>query len=485
VWRRSVGGLVVAGIVVGAGPGPAAELATAAPSTTDADAPASTVASTPRLVTPVLSARRAPDLLAEGVARRRLDLSVAELAELAPPTSCLVVADGDDVVVRRQGDLPVAPASTQKLLTAAALVDRLGVEHRMATTVLGATDISEDGMVDGDVFLIGGGDPVLITAGHRSTLQDEQRRLTTGFEALADALDESGLTEIRGALVADDLRYDTERYVATWPKRYQRQDTVGPLSALSVNDGSTGYADTPGEPASERLPGDPPMLAAQTLETLLGERGITVVGGVRTGSAPVDGVVLASIDAPSTGELLGEILGWSDNSAAELQLKELGLAGSGNGTTEAGLDVVREVLSARGLPLDGVVLRDGSGLDEGNRVTCDLLVALLRQEQQLPSSPIIDNLAVAGESGTLAERLVGTPAEGRVRAKTGTLNLVLSLAGVVDTTSGRALTFAFVMNIPPEGDPDATTELQDRLVEALVAYPDAPDPASLAPAPPA
>lgn len=461
--------------------GPAASLVAVA----NDDVPVGAVGvPTPRLVTPVLSARRAPELLAEGVARHRLDAAVAEIVEVAPGSSCLVVTDGGDSLVRHEGDLLLAPASTQKLLTAAALVDRLGVEHRMATTVLSNTDVGDGGVVDGDVFLIGGGDPVLITDGHRSTLQDEQHRLTTRFEGLADALDEAGVTEIRGAIVADDTRYDSERYVATWPKRYQRQDTVGPLSALSVNDGSTGYTDAPGEPAGERMPGDPPLLAAETLEALLSERGIAVLGGVRVASAPADGVVLAAIDAPSTGELLGEILGWSDNAAAELQLKELGLAGSGQGSTEAGLSVVREVLSARGLPIEGVELRDGSGLDEGNRVTCDLLVALLGQEQQRPSSPIIDNLAVAGESGTLSERLVGGPAAGRVRAKTGTLNLVLSLAGIVDTASGRTLAFAFLMNLPPEGDPDATTALQDRLVEALVAYPDAPDPASLAPSPP-
>lgn len=478
--RRAVVALVVSTALV-----VSAALVPALPVAAQDDGPTTTMVPVPRLATPVLSPRRVPELLVSGVAAQRVEQASAEIMDLAPETSCLVVADGGRVLYRHGGDRPLAPASTQKLLTAVALVDRFGPDHRQATTVLAERRPDGDGVVDGDLYLVGGGDPLLLTGGYRPTMQDRDRRITSDFAALADALADAGVREVRGDVVGDDGRYDRVRYVESWPRRYQRQDTVGPLSALTVNDGVTGYTEAPDEPTGVRQPGDPPLLAAQTFLTLLEDRDIEVDGEARSGDAPDGADELARHESPPLTDLLAEILGWSDNYAAELQVKELGLEASGEGSTASGLAEVRRLLEARGLPLDGVVLNDGSGLDEGNRATCDLLVALLAQEQERPQSVVLDQLSVAGESGTLFQRLGGSPAEGRVRAKTGTLNQVLSLAGLIDTVPGDRLTFAFIVNIPPEGDPDATTALQDRLVEALVTYPDAPDPTALGPLPPA
>lgn len=460
-------------------------LATSAPVAAQAGDPGAgtSVATTPRLATPILSARRVPELLVSQVAAERVAEVADEVVELAPSSSCLVVHDGGQVVYEANPDQPLIPASNQKLLTAVALLDRLGADHRSVTTAA-ATDDPGDGVVDGDLYLIGGGDPLLLTEGYRPTLTAAEERLGSDFDELADAIVDAGVTEVRGDVVGDDSRYDDERYVPSWPERYQRQDTVGPLSALSVNDGVTGLTDEPDRTNPNRVPGDPPSLAAQTLVSLLEDRGVEVTGDGVAGEAPASAQELARHESPPLSQVLEELLGWSDNYAAELLTRELDVAAGGAGSTPGGLAEVREVLAERGLPLEGVELVDGSGLDLGNRVSCRLLVGLLDQELASGSPLVVDALAVAGEEGTLHERMVGSPAQGRVRAKTGTLNSVMSLAGVVDTVPGDQVTFAFVMNVPPEGDPDATTALQDRLVEELVTYPDVPDPATLAPAPP-
>jgi len=434
----------------------------------------------PRLVTPIFSARRVPDLLIADRADAAVAVVADDLMDRAPTSSCLVVRDGDRVVYERNPDLPLAPASTHKLGTSLAALERLGPDHRAVTEVRTGSE-PVVGVVDGDLFLVGGGDPLLVTPGYLVTLQDRDNRLTSSFDDLADAVVASGVREVRGRVVGDDGRYDDVRYVDSWPDRYQRQDTVGPLSALTVNDGVTGLSVDPDEPADVRRPGEPTLLAAQTMQTLLEDRGVTFSGEPTTGRAPTVTTEVARHESPPLRDVLSEVLGWSDNYAAELLLKELGRSPERPGTTADGLAAVRDVLAARGLPIDGLVLNDGSGLDEGNRTTCRFLAALLAVEPQ--DSPIVDNLSVASESGTLFQRMGGTPAEGRIRAKTGTLNSVLGLAGYADTVPGSQLTFAFVVNIPPTGDPDATTALQDELANVLVAYPDAPPVSSLEPLP--
>ena len=125
-----------------------------------------------------------------------------------------------------------------------------------------------------------------------------------------------------------------------------------------------------------------------------------------------------------------------------------------------------------------VVPHDGSGLDPDNRVTCSLLVDLLGDE--LYGGVLVDSLPVAGQQGTMKKRFVGTAGEGRVRAKTGTLREVSSLAGVVDTPAGRRLAFAVITN----GElPFEIRELHEDLVLALLSYPEAPAAEVLQPRP--
>jgi D-alanyl-D-alanine carboxypeptidase/D-alanyl-D-alanine-endopeptidase (penicillin-binding protein 4) len=419
-----------------AGLGPAA----AASTTTEPAAAPATLR--PTLITPVLSARRLPTLLAAPVADTQLLHALGPIVAHANPTSCLVVKlDGrtiDDV----RGSLPLMPASTEKLLTASALLSKVGPSSS-TETVAAATAPVHDGVLDGDLYVVGGGDPLLETTGYQPS-QEDPNEPYNDFAKLAAAIKAAGVTTIHGNVIGDESRFDTTRYVGSWPSRYITAGESGPLSALMVNGGFTGLTDHPQSPSADRQPGNPPLLAAATLVTLLRQRGVQVTGSSGTGHAPSGAHTVAVLRSlPLSSELL-ELLRRSDNTTAELLAKELGRIVEGHGSTAAGAQAVQSTLAALGMPMQGTHTVDGSGLDLGNRVTCELLTALL--DHAGPDSVLAHSLPIAGRTGTLRFRLAGTVADGRVAAKTGTLDEVNALAGYVHSVSGQTLTFAFIIN---------------------------------------
>jgi len=318
---------------------------------------------------------------------------------------------------------------------------------------------------------------MLTTPGYKTSFT-EIGQTDVPFAQLADNIKAAGVTKISGDIVGDDSRYDTERYVPSWPNRYKREDTVGPMSALIVNDGVTGYSKDPDKPAKVRMPGDPPVLAAETLKTYLGQRGITVTGNPSSGKAPTGTAEVARLETTMEDEIT-EMLSFSDNTTAELINKELGLKAAGSGTTVAGTKATIAVLEKMGIDTKGLVINDGSGLDDGNRLTCDLLTAVL--DKQGPDSGLAKALSIWGQRGTLRKHPRGAGLDGKVLAKTGTLTTppVASLAGFETTKSGDVLTFSFLQN-------GAKTDagLQDKLALALLDYPQAPSIADLGPTPP-
>jgi serine-type D-Ala-D-Ala carboxypeptidase/endopeptidase (penicillin-binding protein 4) len=407
---------------------------------------------------PVLSPRRVPALLAAGRAERRLEEDLAALAADSPSSSCLVVAEGPRRLFAARPELPLVPASTQKLVTAAAAIERLGEDTRFRTAVV-ADGAPRDGAVD-DLWLVGGGDPGLGTAEWAASFP-RQPALVTPLEALADDVVAAGVRTVRRRVLGDESRYDTGRGAPGWPASSVTAGNVGTLSALLVNDG---YARAPGE----RTPfAQPAAGAAGVLADLLRLRGVEV-GEVGAGRAPDGGEELAAVESAPMGEVVGSMVRESDNASAELLTKELGLREADEGSTAAGVGVLREVLEGAGLPLEGVDLVDGSGLSRSNRLTCGLLTALLGEAGT--GSTLDRSLAVAGRTGSLTERFLGTSLVGRLRGKTGSLNGVETLAGVVETDSGRALSFAYLLNGPAVTDAGAAA-LQDRLGELLVHHP--------------
>lgn len=380
---------------------------------------------------------------------------VGELEQLWAdvPAGCAAFSLEGSLVFSRAIDEPVQPASVLKLFTGVAAVDLLGSTTRLSTRVRGT--MGPEGVVDGDLLLDGGGDPVLGTdAWAHSELPDG--RLHTSLDTLADRVVAAGVRSVRGAVVGVESRYDVQRAVPSWPQRLVDDGEIGALSALVANDGFEVWGH-PGEPFEEPAEG-----TAQLLRNLLVARGVAfdATPGSAANEPNEPGSVIASIESPTVEDLVAEMLRESDNGTAELLVKEIGYQVSGEGSTAAGVAAIRSWAQDRGLPLDGVVIADGSGLSEVNRVTCRALNSLLET-----SHPTLDaSLAVAAQSGTLRNRLVSTAAAGRIRAKTGSLNGVSGVAGYANTGAGH-VAFAVVGNRLPV--PTLSAGFQDPFLLAI------------------
>ncbi len=403
-------------------------------------------------VTPVLSARRVPEHITEDIADRRLTTALTGLVDGAPPDTCLVVDAGGRPIIDHQAGTGLIPASNEKVLVAAAALDELGPRQRFTTTVKAASEPNRQGVVAGDLWLVGGGDPLLTTRRYAGT-SDSQAEAHTALEDLADQVVDAGVTQVQGRVLGDESRYDSARYVGSWPSRFIDQNQTGPLSALSVNDGFSSFPSAADPGAPETPSTNPPALAAQAFLDLLTRRGVRVSGGAGTGTAPRQAPVVAEVRSAPLRDITAQLLTWSDNQTAELLLKEIAVARGGPGTTAAGADAVEAILTEAGFDLSGSDPEDGSGLSGSNRVTCDLLHQVLADAG--PRSALVRGLAIAGQTGTLAATFNGTPAEGRLRAKTGSLNEARALSGVVTVPDGDDLTFSLLVNqavITPEGD---------------------------------
>jgi D-alanyl-D-alanine carboxypeptidase/D-alanyl-D-alanine-endopeptidase (penicillin-binding protein 4) len=423
----------------------------------------------------VLSVRRAPALLSRFVADGRLATRLDGF--LADPSlgggrqkACVVVMQGGRRLYEHHAHDLLTPASNLKLATAMAALIRLGATSTFETTVR-ATKV-DNGVVDGPLWVIGGGDPLLGTKAYADSFEN-QPQLRTPYELLGCKLVAAGVREVHGGVMGDDTRYDAQRYLPTWRRSYITEGHVGPESALAVNDGFAQF--TPTKVVST----DPPASAAALLADLLRAQGVVVDGAAGSGRAPSGLSAIASVKSPPLQEVVGEMLRESDNNTAELLVKELGRRFADAGSTAAGLGVVSQTLAAAKLP--GAELRavDGSGLDRSDRASCNLFARILATNK--PDGPIAKGLSVAGETGTLADRFDGNPAAGRLRAKTGFLDGVVGLSGFIDATRGDPLLFSFLANDLPVPTEKPGYAAQERLGAALATYPEAPSEDELAP----
>ena len=433
---------------------------------------------TAKVSVPVLSARRAPQALQLAVGRSHLSNVVTDQlasSDLGPARekSCVVVSAAGGLVVAESPDLLVVPASTMKVLTATSALARLGGPTRFRTEVRSVNKPSGP-TLNGDLWLVGGGDPLLETADYTKTQRHDPAEATS-FDALVDDMVKTGITTVTGSVVGDGRRFDDKTRVSSWKRSYTSGGEVGVISGLMVNDNSSVITAKGRRVAST----DPSADAARLLKSMLGDRGITVLGESRSavGTDRAAGLAapetLAVVESGPIGDVVGEMLRWSDNTTAEMLVKEIGYVDGSTpvpGGWPLGLTRIERSLHLSGVTGVGLRLIDGSGLDVSNRVTCRILLQTI--ESHPKSSAFFAGLPVMGESGTLRSRLRNSPAKGRVRAKTGTLNGVSSLAGVADASDGSVITFAMVFN----GLSSTATGVAaaDAIVEALVEFPRAP-----------
>ena len=388
------------------------------------------------------------------------------LAARAPAGGCLVVRRAGQPVFSRNADAMLIPASLQKLPLAAAALEILGPGYTFTTVALAETGLA-GGVLDGDLYLVGGGDPLLSTPDFAAMLADHNSAGTPLADLAADLV-HAGLTRINGGVVAVADRYDTLTGVPTWPARFAGQSVAGSLSAVSVNQG---WRTPPGLLSTWGLPPvrQPALRAAEIFDDMLEARSVRIPNFPRVADAGGDysgHVVLAIVESASLAANLHYLLAESDNTLAEILLKEIGVVARGSGTSAAGAAAVHDVLAGKIAGL--AVPADGSGLSPQNRLSCSQVIDVLDLGD--PNGYVGANLGVAGRTGTMENRYRNSAAKDLVQAKTGTLAGVASLAGFARAASGDVLSFAVILNSGTDWiDSDAAFAFFGDLVEVLVA----------------
>lgn len=345
----------------------------------------------------------------------------------------VVEAESGKVVCASAPAQPRSLASNMKLFTTSTALSRLGPETRIPTKVFRDGPVDARGILHGNLYLQGGGDPTL---GTPRFYDSYLAGLGTNIFALTPQIKAAGITSITGRLYADDTIFDRLRGVAD--SGYATSSEIGPLSGLDFNSGFRGSTSSSG------FSSDPAKLAATTLARSLRNSGVTVPPQVALRATPANAQRVAMIQSPTLTRIVNTTDVWSDNFFAEMLIKLLGARLGGAGTTAAGASVVEAFASSHD---SGVHAVDGSGLTRNNRASPRQVVNLLLAMREDPvGEDFIGDLALAGHEGTVADRMHGTAAYGRCRTKTGTLTGVSNLSGYCFNKSGRVMVFSALMS---------------------------------------
>lgn len=331
--------------------------------------------------------------------------------------SCKVVhADYNTVLYELDPDIPMIPASITKLITSAAAFDKLGSDYNIETKVFTDDSNIKDGVIDGNLYIKGYGDPDLNSG---------------DMQYLANEIYKLGVREITGNIVADESFFDNNYY--TLSGRY-KSDT-GPsywpyVTALGL-DKSSGATS-----------------AATSLSASLSSMGVTLQGSVINGTTPTGAKEVTQV-SHSLFDVLSYMNKESDNHSAITIFKMLGgKFKSTPATIEDGQSAISDFLTEIGVDRYSYEILEGSGLTRYNKVNAELYMKMLKHmyDDRFAFDYFLNSLAIAGKDGTLRKRMIGTDAEGNVFAKTGTLNSVSALSGYVIDKDSEILIFYVVMN---------------------------------------
>lgn len=332
-------------------------------------------------------------------------------------------------------DVPLLPASTNKTLTTGAALLTLNRDERVTTTVVAADQTRQPGVV----VLVGGGDPILSAA---PPGQDTWYRGAARISDLADQVRKSGITVT--TVQVDDSLFSGPDFAPGWDPADIDGGDIAPIQSVMIDAGRT-------QPTTVDS-------ARSTTPALDAGRALAVAlrvdpARVTFAPGPPTGRQLASVQSAPLIERLRQMMNASDNVMAESIAREVARA-TGRAQSFAGaVDAVSSKLSGAGVDMTGATLVDSSGLSVLDRLTAttlDEVIGAAAGPDQPAMRPLLDLLPIAGGSGTLSDRFLGddplTSSAGWLRAKTGSLTAVNSLAGVVTDDSGRVLTFAFISN---------------------------------------
>ncbi|MCG7240886.1 D-alanyl-D-alanine carboxypeptidase/D-alanyl-D-alanine-endopeptidase [Corynebacterium kefirresidentii] len=365
-----------------------------------------------------------------------LDALSAKLDELAKNKDLatfggeVIDTETGDVVWQRDADKRLTPASSTKVLTTAAATLALDENEKITTKVYrGSNEKNVVIKAAGDVWMT------------HEQLDDLAEQISKNVE------------QVDGVYV-DTSVWSGEAQAPGWDPENVDGGFVAPMEPAMLYGGRLG-ATTGDVPRSH----EPALDVAKQLGDRLG------AGKVGMGSVAENAQEVASVDSPPLADRAREMVRHSDNVMAEAIARELAMSRGKEASFEGDTQATLEVLREQGFDVEGVDIKDNSGLSVDNRLTAGLLTQLINGAVKDPRlRPLVSYLPVAGGDGTLYERYGDSAAKGYVRAKTGTLTGVSALAGTAQGDSGRVYAFAFLVN---DGDILAARKAQDALASAL------------------
>lgn len=369
---------------------------------------------------------------------------------------------GDTLYSRNAGKL-FMPASNQKIVTAAVALHQLGPNYRFRT-VMGKRGVLRDGVLEGDLVVIGRGDP---------TISDRMRgNAMAAMQAIADSIAARGIRRISGTLHPGGNAFPDSIYGYGW--EYDDLTSSGtPTDELLFNEGQVRTVRRTARGDTVELVGtrNPTLAYLAALDTAFRARGITT-GGISDSIVSLSEQIdtLYAFNSPPLRDILGPFLKPSQNQIGEILLKTLGLERTGAGVADSGAAVITRQLREWGVDSSGVFVYDGSGLSRHDLVTPETIVRILVAMQRDTAFQVFyDALPIAGIDGTIRTRMRGTPAAGNLRAKTGTIEFVRSLSGYVTSAEGERIVFSFLSNhfIVPVSQ---ITRVQDAVGVLLATY---------------
>ena len=456
-----------------------------------------------------------------GELRDKVDsiLSSKDLAGAAVGVRILDAESGR-VLYSYHSDDVLSAASNAKVVTTAAALDLLGSKFELTTTLLTRGAV-RNGVLYGDLVLVGKGDPSMSTHWTKDVMEPLRRFAREAASA--------GITAVTGDIVADDLYFDREFWCPSWPENQWIYWYQAPVSALAFNDNCVDVSVAPG--GAEGAPAkvsyypavgyarllntivttpnkkktyafyrgkfdnevtakgyvyikreetvdyftvyDPALYTAAGLKAALEEAGIRVRGTTRLMSegeqSTLSGAQVLAVNRITLGEAAKYCNVNSQNLYAEMILKTIGRESVGKGSFAGGAEAVGRFLEKLGIPAGTYSAADGSGLSRETKYSAKILTEVLRHMYTSKEVEAFrDSLPLAGYDGTMEERLTDEAYRGKVRAKTGYILGASALSGYALTANGKTLAFSMIFNNFKGSNRYTVKPVQDNICRAMI-----------------